>query len=135
MNTKIEYDDVTEGITQRYVVYIDGVEWRRFLSYSKAENTLAWHVKQGMKTENNEPITYIDPSREALEFSHISKIDKDCGIIERESHVYLIDNKFVCFVELDLYSGEWFNGDGCFYSDWREAGQMYVTSKYSNISA
>ena len=111
----IEYDN--EHLTQPYVIMVDGVEFDRCNTYAKAESTLRWHETQGT----------LPVAAEEIVESHISQVDEQTNDIEKVVYNYHSHGKYVCDIELDFYSGLWFNGDGKQYKDWRDAGRAYQT--------
>jgi hypothetical protein len=114
---EIEYDE-QDFETMRYVIMVNGREFLRFNTYSKAENAITWHRKNGTL-----PTWEAFDHEESLEYSHISQ--ETDGDIEKETYSYNVDGNFVCFIEIDLYAGTWYNGDGSTYMNWTDAGQNY----------
>jgi hypothetical protein len=118
---EIVYDE-QDFETLRYVVMVNGREYLRFNTYSKAENAISWHRKN-----NSLPTWEAFDHEESLEYSHISQ--ENNGDIEKKTYSYSVDGNVVCLVEIDLYAGTWYNGDCSTYINWRDAGQAYYRSE------
>lgn len=108
---RIDYDH-DDFVTQPYVIMINGREFMRFNTYARAENALAWHTKNN-SLPTWEPIEEIPTA--SIEFSHSVSDEKDI-------YVYRVEDLMIGYLQLDMDSALWFNGDGRRYDEWRDAG-------------
>lgn len=117
---RIDYDH-DDFVTQPYVIMVNGREFMRFNTYAKAEGAIAWHTKNNSlpmwEKETENPLL----ETASIEFSH-SIPDEINGDVEKEVYIYRVNDLMVGFLQIDMGTGEWFNGDGRKYQEWRYAG-------------
>lgn len=108
---RIDYDH-DDFVTQPYVIMVNNREFMRFNSYARAENAIAWHTKNN-SLPDWKPVEEIPTA--SIEFSHSVSDEQDV-------YIYRVENLMIGYLQLDMYSALWFNGDGRRYDEWREAG-------------
>ena len=108
---RIDYDH-DDFVTQPYVIMVNGREFMRMSTYARAENAIAWHRKNNTLPDW-EPVEEIADA--SIEFSHSINDEQDV-------YIYRVEELMIGYLQLDMYSAYWFNGDGRRYDEWRDAG-------------
>lgn len=114
---RIDYDH-DDFVKQPFVIMVNDREFLRFNTYAKAEGAIAWHIKNNSlptwEKESENPLL----ESASIEFSHSIQSETE----DKEVFIYRVNELMIGFLQIDMNSAKWYNGDGHNYQEWREAG-------------